>query len=262
MSSGPPTPGRSRFGRLLAHPEFRRGVHEMAVVSPGLMAWGLVTGVAMVKAGLTVPLALLMTFTVYAGSAQLAALPLLATHAPAWLIWLTAFCVNLRFVVFSVHWRPYLLRLPLARRLALAYLSVDIGYVLFMKRYPEPRDDAGQNEFLIGAGAFNWLAWQLPAVAGILLVDAVPTHWGLGFAGVLALLGLSLSMLSDRATGLAAAVAGAAAIAAYALPLKLNIVVAIAAAVAFGLLADDAGALRGRRARQPGGAAGEERGPP
>ena len=118
-------------------------------------------------------------------------------------------------------------------------------------------DDAGQIEFLIGAGAFNWLAWQVPSVAGILLVDAVPTHWGLGFAGVLALLGLSLSMLSDRATGLAAAVAGAAAIAAYALPLKLNIVVAIAAAVAFGLLADDA-AQRGRLARRPAGAAGDD----
>ena len=258
MSSGLPTPGRSRFSRLLAHPEFRRGVHEMAVVSPGLMAWGLVTGVAMVKAGLTVPLALLMTFTVYAGSAQLAALPLLATHAPPWLIWLTAFCVNLRFVVFSVHWRPYLLRLPLARRLALSYLSADIVYVLFMKRHPEPRDGAGQLEFLVGAGAFNWLVWQVPSVAGILLVDAVPTHWGLGFAGVLALLGMGLSMLSDRATGLAAAVAGAAAIAAYALPLKLNIVVAIAAAVTFGLLADEAGALRRRAART----VDDERGPP
>ena len=265
MSSAPPTRGRGRFTRLLAHPEFRRGAREMVVISPGLMAWGLVTGVAMVKAGLTVPLALLMTFVVYAGSAQLAALPLLATHAPVWLIWATAFCVNLRFVVFSAHWRPYLMHLPPARRLALAYISVDTTYVLFMKRHPVPRRGIGQTEYLIGADVVNWLAWQVPSVAGILLVDAVPVHWGLGFAGALALLGMGLSMLSDRATGLAAAVAGAAAVAAYALPLKLNIVVAIAAAVAFGLLADEAPALRrrlGRLARQPGSAAGDERWPP
>jgi predicted branched-subunit amino acid permease len=58
----------------------------------------------------------------------------------------------------------------------------------------------------------------------------------LGFAGVLALLGVLLSLLFDRATWLATAVAATAAMAAFALPLKLNILVAIAAAVAAGLL--------------------------
>ena len=44
------------------------------------------TGVAMVHAGLSVPLALLMILTVYAGSAQLASLPLLAAGAPMWVV--------------------------------------------------------------------------------------------------------------------------------------------------------------------------------
>ena len=68
----------------------------------------------MVKSGLSVPLALLMTLTVYAGSAQLAALPLLAGGAPMWVVWAAAFCVNLRFVIFSAQWRV-LLRPPVAR---------------------------------------------------------------------------------------------------------------------------------------------------
>ncbi|MFS4895248.1 hypothetical protein SOO45_14410, partial [Staphylococcus aureus] len=62
--------------------------------------------------------------------------------------------------------------------------------------------------------------------------------WGLGFAGVLALMGVLLSMLNDRATWVAGVVAASAAVAAFALPLKLNILVAIAAAVAAGLLAE------------------------
>ena len=53
---------------------------------------------------------------------------------------------------------------------------------------------------------------------------------------MLALLGVLLSLLFDRATWLATGVAATAAIAAFALPLKLNILVAIAAAVAVGLL--------------------------
>jgi predicted branched-subunit amino acid permease len=87
----------------LAHPQFRAGFKEMSSVSPGIAAWGLVTGVAMIKSGLSVPLALCMTLMVFAGSAQLAALPLIAAGAPMWVIWATAFCVNLRFVIFSAQ---------------------------------------------------------------------------------------------------------------------------------------------------------------
>ena len=232
----------------LRHPEFRRGVSEMSSASLGLAAWGLVTGVAMVKGGLSVPLALLMTLTVFAGSAQLAALPLMVANAPIWVIWATAFCVNLRFIVFSAQWRPFFMRFPRLQRVAAVYFAADMTYVLFMRRHPEPKPGSGQMAFFAGATLTSWLAWQVPSIAGILLVDAVPTHWGLGFAGVLALLGLGLSLLSDRTTALAATVAGAAAIAAFALPFKLNIVVAIAAAVCIGLLIDGGGNA-GRRTR-------------
>jgi predicted branched-subunit amino acid permease len=237
---------------ILAHPAYRIGLREMSGVSLGIAAWGLVTGVTMVKAGLSVPLALLMSFTVFAGSAQLAVLPLMAVGAPAWVVWATALCVNLRFIIFSAHWRPFFMRFPLKTRLALGYFSGDINYVLFMKRYAEPpaegESPAGQIEYFWGTASANYVAWQLPSVIGIVLADVIPTQWGLGFAGTLALLGLAYSLVSDRATLLAAVVAGAAAVAAFALPFKLNIVVAIAAAVCMGLMMDGGGDA-GRRAR-------------
>jgi predicted branched-subunit amino acid permease len=237
-------PGCRDNGRMASlrttftHPQFIIGAKDMAAVSLGISAWGLVTGVAMVKSGLSVPLALVMTFVVFAGSAQLAALPLIAAGAPVGVVWATAFCVNLRFVIFSAQWRPYFMHLPLPKRLALAYLAGDLNYVLFMKRFDEPRADQGQIEYFLGGGVFNWWAWQIPSVLGILLADVVPTQWGLGFAGVLALLGLVCALLSDKATHVAVVVAGCAAIAAFALPFKLHIVVAIAAAVSVGLLMD------------------------
>jgi len=243
--------GVTRFLATLRRPEFRRGVADMAPASLGISAWGLVTGVAMVKGGLSVPLALLMTLTVFAGSAQLAALPLMTVNAPTWVVWATAFCVNLRFVVFSAQWRPFLVHLPRWQRVAFGYVAADLSYVIFMRRHPEPRRGSGQMAYFAGVTATSWLSWQVPSIAGILLVDSVPAHWGLGFAGVLALLGLSLSLLSDRGTALAAAIAAIAAIAAFALPFKLNIVVAIAAAVGLGLLIDN-GDAPGRRAGEAG----------
>ena len=85
-----------------------------------------------------------------------------------------------------------------------------------MKRFKEPRDDQGQIEYFIGGSLMNWSAWQIPSIVGIVLADVIPTHWGLGFAGVLALLGLTYSLLSDKATAFAAVVAAGAAIAAIA----------------------------------------------
>ena len=66
----------------LRDPSFRQGASDMLGAGLGVGAWGLVTGVAMVKGGMSTPLALFMSLTVYAGSAQLAVLPLMAAGAP------------------------------------------------------------------------------------------------------------------------------------------------------------------------------------
>ena len=218
-----------------SHPEFRRGARDMLSVAPGIAAWGLMTGVAMVKSGMSTVEALLMAAIVFAGSAQLASIPLILAGAPIGVILATALCVNLRFVVFSVHMRPYVMHLPLRERLIAGYLTGDLTYVLFVKRFAQPGADAaernGQMAYLVGNGAVNWLTWTLCSVLGVVLANAIPTQWGLGFAGILALLGMLCSLATTRLRWVAAGVAGTAAVAAFALPLKLNILVAIACAV-------------------------------
>jgi predicted branched-subunit amino acid permease len=69
------------------------------------------------------------------------------------------------------------------------------------------------------------------SVLGIALANLIPTSWGLGFAGVLCLVGILCSLANTPMRLLSAVLAGGAAVAAYALPLKLNVVVAIAFAV-------------------------------
>jgi predicted branched-subunit amino acid permease len=121
-----------------SHPAFREGARDMAPLATGLAAWGLMTGVAMVKSGMSVFEALAMTFLVYAGSSQLAAIPLIVASAPIWVILLTGFCVNLRFVVFSLHLRPHLMHLPRWRRMVNGYLTADLSYALFTRRFSTP----------------------------------------------------------------------------------------------------------------------------
>ena len=98
----------------------------------GIGAWGLVVGVAMIKAGLTVPQALGMTLLVFAGSAQLASLPLIASHAPLWVIFATALVVNLRFVIFSAILAPHFAHLPMITLSCLVFLTVDVSVRLIV----------------------------------------------------------------------------------------------------------------------------------
>jgi predicted branched-subunit amino acid permease len=85
--------------------------------------------------------------------------------------------------------------------------------------------------YLSGNCFLNWIGWQIASLVGVFMASQIPRSWGLGFAGVLALVGVMCSLSDSRLRRISATVAGAAAVAAYALPLKLNIVVAIAAAV-------------------------------
>ena len=229
-----------RAAGIAQDPAFMAGFRAVLATMLGIGAWGLVTGVAMVKAGMSVPLAIFMSLTVYAGSAQLAVLPLLVAGAPLWVVWFTATCVNLRFVILSSMWRHYFSHLRRLHRLVLGYFSGDIIFVAFAQQYPQPEKKPEQLPFFWGAAAANWVFWQVASIAGILLATVIPLEWGLGFAGVLALLGVLYSMLKDQATWVACVVACGAAIATFALPLKMNILVAIAAAVTAGLLMEAA----------------------
>ena len=232
------------------HPEFRIGAREFQGLAPGIAAWGLMTGVAMVKSGMGVTEALLMSLIVFAGSSQLAAVPLLLAGAPAWVILATGFCVNLRFVVFSLHLRPFLAHLPVWKRMGYGYFTADLSYVLFTRRFEHPANDAAgraaQEAYLAGNDMVNWTAWVSSSLLGVLMSNLIPQQWGLGFAGTLCLVGILCSLATTRLRLLAAVVAAVAGVLAYTLPLKLNILVAIAAAVVLCLGAEKVVNIRTR----------------
>lgn len=221
--------------KLWANPAYRAGIADMAPQAPGMAAWGLMTGVAIATSGLTAWEAWTLGLLVFAGSSQLASLPLLVAGAPPWVVLATGFCVNLRFVVFSLHLRPHLMHLPLWRRLIHGYLTADVSYILFTRRYSAPatsaQDRLAQEAYLAGNCGLNWCCWTAASALGLALAHSVPSQWGLGFAGILCLVGILCSLATTRLRLVAIVVAGTVGVTAYALPLKLNIVLAIAITV-------------------------------
>src|SRR5450830_1838453 len=117
--------------RRIEKEAFQEGWRASASTIPAVLAWGIVSGMAMVKSGMTIWQALAMTLTVYAGSAQFAVLPLLAAHTPLIVIFLTAMIVNLRFVIFSAAVAPHFAHLPWYRRVWYGYFNGDISMGFF-----------------------------------------------------------------------------------------------------------------------------------
>ena len=236
---------RARALAFARRPLVREGAADAAPMAIGIAAWGIVAGVAMAKSGMGVPLAIFMSVITYAGSAQIAALPLIAADAPMWVVWATTLCVSLRFMAFSFHYRPYFAHLPRRQRVAYSFLMGDTNFALFVRRFAEPVPGCRHEEYFLGSALTTFVVWQVSLIIGIVAGHGIPASWGLGFAGTMALLALTCTQLRSPSTWVAAVVAACAAVAAYALPLKLNIVVAIAAAVAVGVMADHARPARG-----------------
>jgi len=209
--------------------------------------WGFVTGIAMVKAGISTSMAVWMSLLVYAGSAQLVALPLLMVSAPLWMIVVAALTVNVRFIVFGAAIHSYFRTLPLGKRALIGYFSSDISFVLFMTRFGEAkrRGTRFQHWYYAGMLAPAWLTWQIPSIIGIYVGDVVPESWGLGFAATLALLAILVPLIKGRPMILSICAAGVVAWIGQLLPLGSGLLAAVLVGVVTGVLVERHSKSRG-----------------
>lgn len=212
--------------------EFRRGIRDIMPLTPGLIAWGLVTGVAMVKSGLPIPWAIIITLTAYAGSAQLSVLPLLTTDAPMWIVAITALLTNLRFVIYAAALRSSFAEYSTRHRTLMGYLIGDFSFITYMNRRNREGDFAHRDAYYLGMCAFNWSVWQLTSLVGIAAAAFIPTEWGLEFAGLLALVALLVPLLREQPALAGAVVAATIAVVGHAWPFKSGMLLGVVAGIA------------------------------
>lgn len=219
---------------------FMYGLRDAAAPFIAVGTWGFVTGIAMVKSGLTESMAALMTLMVYAGSAQLTALPLIESGAPLWLIFAAGMVVNMRFIIFAAALHPYFRHLPWPRRLVLGVLSSDITFVLFMSRYSDDRriGTSQQLWYFLGIAIPGWFVWNVFSLIGVYMGGFVPAEWSLDFAAILALLAIVIPLVKTRPMVMCLLVAGVIAWVAQPLPLRLGLAAAVIGGVMAGIASE------------------------
>ncbi len=246
------TPAAALSLAELERREFRKGQRDIAGALPGIFAWSIVTAMAMVKTGLTTTQALGMTFIVFAGSAQLAALPLIASGAPVMVVFATALVVNLRFVIFAAGTGPHFAHLPWWRRLIFGYINGDLTMANFPRRFPHStvHDRRGKVGYFTGCSYINWWTWQIGAVIGILAAGQIPESWNIGFAGNLALLGLMIPLVTNMPGVAGVLVASVVAVVFNDWPFKLGMLSGVVLGVVVAMSLESWQEGRGKRAVQ------------
>jgi 4-azaleucine resistance transporter AzlC len=199
----------------------------------------MIYGVLALQAGLPPFPAQAMSSVVFAGSAQLIASQLIRDGAPAAVLVLTVFVVNLRHALYSASLAAHVKHLPRRWKGLLAYLLTDEAYAVIAARVS--RDAAAgqasplRHWYFLGAGLTLWASWQVSTAAGVFLGAQVPERWGLDFTLALTFIALVFPALRDRAGVAAAAAAGALSVVAFGLPFKLGLVLAAVVGVVAGL---------------------------
>lgn len=230
----------SRWPEATNRASFRQGFADLLTPMVAIATWGFVTGIALVKSGLTENMATLMTLTVYAGSAQLTSLPLIESSAPIWLIFAAGCVVNIRFIIFGAALHPFFRHLSWQRRLFLGYLTSDIAFVLFMARFSSSteRNSTHMVWYLLGIVIPGWIVWNTSSLLGIYLAGLVPASWSLEYAAILALMAVVIPLVKTKPMVMCLIVAGVIAWLGQPLPLRLGLALAVVGGIVAGVVSE------------------------
>lgn len=213
---------------------YLQGLRDQAPAVIGNLPFGFITGAAAVSAGIDPWLGMAMSIIVFAGAAQLAAMALMAQHAPAAIIVVTVLVVNLRMMMYSAAIAPYFRRTPTLRKWLFAYVLTDNAFLLVTTKFRSDDVPKHLDAYYLGATSIMWCVWQLTVAVGIFFGTMLPTTWSLDFAIPLIFLSLLLPALHTKSHWAAAIASSVAAAFCTSLPLKLGLIAAAATGVCVG----------------------------
>jgi len=229
--------------------EFIAGIKAEIPITLGVLPFGLIYGVLAIAAGMPPALAIAMSSIVFAGSAQFIGAQLIGASTPGLVIWLTTFIVNLRHLLYSTSLAPQTTHLSRPWKYFLAYLLTDEAYVVTALHYQDETIPLRHKHwFWTGAGLTLWVTWQLSTIAGVFFGTQLPASWSLDFTLALTFIGMVVPLCRERPNLAAALTAGLVAVLTFTWPYRLGLMAAALAGIAAGVIVENRGQTRRRRA--------------
>ncbi|MBP2623764.1 AzlC family ABC transporter permease [Streptococcus oricebi] len=172
---------------------FSQGVRAAIPTALGYISIGLACGI--IAAPYLNPVEMgLMSFLVYAGSAQFVMLSLIAVQASIADIALTVFFINLRFFLLSLHTSTFFRSSSLWQNLAIGSLLTDESYGVLLTE--QIKDDTVSASWMQGNNLMSYLSWTLATILGAALGSFLPNPEPLGLD--FALLGMFIGIFAAQ----------------------------------------------------------------
>jgi 4-azaleucine resistance transporter AzlC len=211
---GPATGRRGAQSVLVptAGQEFWRGAAAMIPLWAGVVPFAVAFAVIARSEGFTLLEVAALSGVLFAGSAQLAVVSMVAAGSGLVAVTLTVLLLNLRHLLYGVSLRPMLSPHSRIPRPLLAFLLTDEAYGVTVHAYQQGR---GSNAFLLGAGVSLYVVFNAATLGGAVLGAAIPdpSSLGLDFVFPLTFLALLLPLLRTSRHVAVALIAGVCALA-------------------------------------------------
>jgi predicted branched-subunit amino acid permease len=218
----PPVEARLDRSRAADREAVVAGARAMLPFLLAVAPFGLAVGVAVADSGLPHVAGWSLGWLVYAGSAQLAAVGLLAGDAPVVTVVFAVTVVNLRLSLYSAALAPHWRSTPVWWRAVAAYLVVDPSFVVGSRSYDGSRTRRAAHLHYLGGAALLWVGWQGVIAVGVTAGALLPGWLQLGAVGPLYLVTIVVAESRRPGATPAAVAALAGAAAGSALPLHLG----------------------------------------
>ena len=194
--------------------ELRDALTDIVPVVAAATPIGLLFGAVGASKGLSTAEAVLMSVTVFAGGAQLAAVEIWTSPAPVLALLISTLLINSRYVLMSASLAPKVRHLPLGVRLLGFHLLADENWALSERRATERPITT---VYFLGMGIVMLIVWTassgIGAALGPLLGD--PRRFGADFAFTAIFIGLVVGFRALPRFGVVVAASALAAAGAY-----------------------------------------------
>lgn len=136
----------------------------------GYFAAGVPYGMLAINAGMPSWLVILMSFTVFSGTAQYAAIPMFTAAASPLSVLVSTILIHLRFNFYTLNMRPHLPDSRVKKISSVAYLT-DEPFGVLSVLPPEARKSLMPKITLLGP-----IYWTFATIVGVLLGDALSPY--------------------------------------------------------------------------------------
>lgn len=148
----------------------KNGVRDALPIILGYLPIGLAYGMLAVNKGLSPLQTSAMSVFVFAGSAQLVAIEMIAAKAAVAAIVAMTFLVNLRHLLLSASLSLHLRNLPLYYYPFLGFLVTDESFAVAMSKIENKKK---KQRYFIGLGFTAYLGWVFSSAAGAFLTEFI-----------------------------------------------------------------------------------------